>query len=87
MVKISRLTIARSKKRHGSIVRKGIMSAEDKRLLLRLLAAVNAAEDRLSELQETPEDDELVLMLRAAILEAERSFPPTTYIGRELPTY
>jgi hypothetical protein len=50
------------------------MGDEDRRLLLRLLAAVTAAEDRLSEMQRTPEDDALVLMLRSAILEAELSF-------------
>ena len=61
------------------------MRAQDNHLVLRLLAAVTAAEDRLTESQQTPEDDDLVLMLRAAILEAERSFPPTTYREREFP--
>ena len=45
-------------------------SVEENRLVLRLLAAVSA-QDRLSESTPAPEEDALVLLLRAAILEAK----------------
>ncbi len=60
-------------------------SIEENRLVLRLLAAVSAAEDRLTESTPAPEEDALVVLLRAAILETERSFPATAYTAREFP--
>ena len=60
------------------------VSAEENRLILRLLAAVAAAEDRLCDSVSKPEEDDLVLMLRAAMLEAERSLPAAPHTKREI---
>ena len=57
---------------------------KENRLILRLQAALAAAEDRLCELIEKPENDGAVLMARAAIVEAERHFPKATYEGRDI---
>jgi hypothetical protein len=57
---------------------------QENRLVMKLQAALAAADDRLSELLATPENDAVVLLLRAAILDAESFFPPSDYTGRSL---
>lgn len=57
---------------------------QENRLVQKLQAAMAAAEDRLCELIEKPESDAVVLLLRAAMLDAENFFPPSTYAGRDL---
>jgi len=56
-----------------------LMGIGENRMALRLLAAIAAAEDRLCELVDRPDDDPAILMLRAAMAEAKRSLPPTIH--------
>jgi hypothetical protein len=61
------------------------MDIETSRVVLWLLAAITAAEDRLCEYLPKPEDDSVVLLLRSAMLEAELSFQERHYARREFP--
>jgi hypothetical protein len=61
------------------------MGDEEKRLLLHLLTAIAATEDRLNEMQKTTEHEALARRLRFAVLEAELSFfdSPALNSGKE----
>jgi hypothetical protein len=80
-------SLSRPRDEESSGCEKGIenMEVETNHMVLRLLAAITAAEDRLCELSPRPEDDAVILLLRSAMLEAERSFQEMRYARREFP--
>ena len=55
--------------------------SKDIEVILRLLVACEAAEDRITELVPDPNHEPVIDLMRAAMAEAERSFPVTSRQG------